>query len=64
MARDLLQEAMDAMVDLSLPDIEALRKAADLMKQSDASDMSKAFTLGFSMDMRAAAKAQLAAERK
>lgn len=56
MPRDYLQEAMDAMMDLSLSDIEAVRKAAKLMEQSRATDISKAFTMGFSMDMRAAAK--------
>lgn len=54
--RDYLQEALDAMVDLSLSDLDALKKATKLMEQSRATDISKAFTMGFSMDMRAAAK--------
>lgn len=67
--RDYLQEAMDAMMDLSLSDIEAVRKAAKLMEQSRATDISKAFTMGFSMDLRAikkrdAAKATASDERR
>ena len=62
MPRDYLQEAMDAMADMSLPDIEALRKATKLMRQSNATDMSKAFTLSFSAGLRATAKRKLATE--
>lgn len=60
MPRDFLQEAMDAMVDLSLSDLDALKKAAKLMEQSRATDISKAFTMGMSMDLRAIKKRDVA----
>lgn len=54
--RDYLDEAMKAMVDMSLPDIDALKKAAALMKKSRATDINKAFIMGMSMNLREALK--------
>ena len=54
--RDYLDEAMKAMTDLSLSDLDALKKAAGLMKQSRATDINKAFTMGMSMNLREALK--------
>jgi transposase-like protein len=50
--RDYLSEAMKAMTDMDLSDIDALKKAAGLMKQSRATDINKAFTMGMSMRLR------------
>lgn len=54
--RDYLDEAMKAMTDMALSDLDALKKAAGLMKQSRATDINKAFTMGMSMNLREALK--------
>ena len=54
--RDYLSEAMKAMTDMTLSDLDALKKAAALMKQSHATDINKAFTMGVSMNLREALK--------
>jgi hypothetical protein len=59
--RDYLDEAMKAMTDMALSDLDALKKAAGLMKQSRATDINKAFTMGMAMNLREAMKKQRAA---
>lgn len=54
--RDYLREAMDVMSDLSLSDLDAVKKAAALLEQSNASEINKAFTMAMSANIRGGMK--------